>query len=86
MREFHEETGIDSTKYKILPNFYKLINYVDDGINYKIIYYLAFTKFMFEPKPVMKNTDQISEVEDMKWLTLDEIKMVDYKNDIAVSD
>jgi len=79
VREFHEETGIDHTKYKILPEITKTITYNIDGITYKNIFYIAFTKFKIEPKIIMKNNDQINEIGDIRWMNIEDVKIIDHR-------
>jgi ADP-ribose pyrophosphatase YjhB (NUDIX family) len=78
-REFKEETGFDSSYYNIIfdvkPAKEIIINM---GTRYIHNYYLAYTKERFKPSNVFKNSNNISEIESVKWADLDEIKFITY--------
>lgn len=78
VREFYEETSITHDKYKILYNIEPLVDsYVDNDTIYKTIYYTATLKDEnedFTPQIDYRNFDQISEIEQIKWVSLSEIK------------
>jgi ADP-ribose pyrophosphatase YjhB (NUDIX family) len=80
IREFEEETGIKYNSYNLLYNVKPVIDsYVDDGINYQSIYYLAMPKndkCCVNPYIDFKNFDQISEIEQIKWVSGAEIKFL----------
>lgn len=78
MREFYEETSIESTKYKILYEIQPIIDsFIDNDIIYKTVYYIAKlnpdSKDLV-PKIDYKNFDQITEVKQIKWSSLADIK------------
>ncbi len=78
VREFYEETSISDNKYKILYDVNPLIDsYIDNDINYKTVYYIAMLNPAmgnFKPHIDFKNFDQIVEVEQIKWVSLAEVK------------
>jgi ADP-ribose pyrophosphatase YjhB (NUDIX family) len=80
IREFEEETGIKYNNYNLLYNVKPVIDsYIDDGINYQSIYYLAVpkdAKCCVNPYIDFKNFDQISEIEQIKWVSSAEIKFL----------
>ena len=73
IREFEEETGIESNKYTILNR----LNTVEESVVgthksiYKLIYYLALTSE--ENELTLNNEYQKYEIGDMKWLTFENI-------------
>ncbi len=73
IREFHEETGIDSTQYKILWNITPYIEtYTDFGITYKNTYYFAEAIGTWEP--IYHFCDkQINEVAAIQWVSKNEL-------------
>ena len=77
IREFSEETNINKSMYKLLPNAKKILNFSDGGINYQYIYYIAFTKYHIDPKINMKNDDQFTEIDEIKWMTINDVRLVD---------
>lgn len=77
IREFREETGIDKKNYKIFLGAKRSYSYVDDGVKYTNIYYLAFTRHHFEPKIKFDNVDQVDEICDIKWMNIERIRMID---------
>lgn len=77
MREFYEETSIKSDKYQILYNVEPLTDsFVDNDTNYKSVYYLSIVnpKETFTPQINFKNFDQIVEVEQVRWVSMNEIR------------
>lgn len=78
MREFYEETSIENDKYKILYDIAPLIDsFVDNDTNYKTVYYIATLYPQYQdltPKIDFKNFEQITEVKQIKWVSLAEVK------------
>lgn len=78
IREFYEETNIDKTKYKLLLNE-KPINYsfIDMGVRYTYIYYLAIMKNNnYTPKFTFNSEHMTGEISDIKFLSTDYIKLL----------
>lgn len=76
-REFEEETGIEKRQYKIYPKRKYKYSFTDDGINYLNIYYVAITRIPTNIKVNFRLQDQIDEISDIKWMNIDEIKLID---------
>ena len=79
IREFKEETLISSNKYKILYNIPPIIQTtVDKNITYQHCYYIAEVNrnTIITPKINFNNFDQISEIEQVKWLSISELDSV----------
>ena len=79
MREFEEETGLYSDKYNILWDIPPITStHIDDDVVYKSIYYIAFFKnnSSWQPKIKFETLNQLSEIEQIQWVTLDEIKFL----------
>jgi 8-oxo-dGTP pyrophosphatase MutT (NUDIX family) len=76
-REFQEETGLEKRQYKIYPKSKYKYSFSDDGINYLNIYYVAITRIKNEPRVNFSLQDQIDEVSDIRWMNIDEIKLID---------
>ena len=80
IREFYEETSIDSKKYNILWHIKPINNsYRDDGVIYKTTYYIAViddSAKHWSPKVNFNSYDQILEIEAIKWLSLNEINIL----------
>ena len=83
MREFKEETNIYPSKYDMYENIIPFNeSYTgSNNIQYKNIYYLAMIKNDMELK-IDKNTEQIHEVKNIKWINKDNYKeyVRDYSN------
>ena len=81
IREFYEETSIKSNKYRILYDVPPLIDsFVDNDIIYKTVYYMAALREgndNFKPCINYRNFSQVTEVEEIKWVSLAEIKFFD---------
>lgn len=91
IREFEEETNFKEKDYTILElEPIKEIFYGSNGIKYKHIYYIATCNHTKEPFIDVNNMNQISEISDIKWFSLQEclekirpydkekIKMIEY--------
>jgi 8-oxo-dGTP pyrophosphatase MutT (NUDIX family) len=76
IREFKEETNIDKKYYKIVYGFKKVHSYVHGGVRYIHTYYLAIAKKGLENNNIKINVIN-GEVLDMKWMDLNNIKLVD---------
>jgi 8-oxo-dGTP pyrophosphatase MutT (NUDIX family) len=77
IREFTEETGIKKCKYKIFPDAVRSYSYFDNGINYENKFYIALMNGNYVPKVSFKRSDQIYEISNVKWLSIDGIKFID---------
>lgn len=78
IRELEEETGIYTDKYSLLWNEkpVKSTN-KDDDVIYTSIYYIAYLNKNNTWEPSIKfETNNQSEVEEIQWVTLDEIKFL----------
>jgi 8-oxo-dGTP pyrophosphatase MutT (NUDIX family) len=86
IREFYEETRIDYTKYNLLYNVKPVIDsFVDDNVNYQSIYYIAALKDnnkLTNPHIDFRNFNQITEVEQIKWVSLPEVKFLNLSKPI----
>lgn len=88
VREFEEETGIKKKSYTLLSDVKPIVmTYRDGNFHFKYYYYLARsneTEENLKKDPSIKinlridfnNIDQISELVDIKWLSLDQIKLL----------
>lgn len=84
IREFREETHIDSKYYRILYHMNPIItSYKDNGIIYKHIYFIAELNTegytapnIMKPKINFMDSKQISEVADIKWIGLPYIRLL----------
>jgi 8-oxo-dGTP pyrophosphatase MutT (NUDIX family) len=74
IREFEEETHIDSKQYKILWHLKPYVeSYADFGITYQNIYYYAMTDDIWEPTIRFSDKKQISEVADIRWCGISDL-------------
>jgi 8-oxo-dGTP pyrophosphatase MutT (NUDIX family) len=83
IREFTEETNINSDKYKLLLHIKPYIEtYTDFNITYQSIFYFAEISEDFEPKLSLNCTNQISEVANIQWCNINNLKymMLDKKS------
>ncbi len=80
MREFFEETSISQIKYKVLYNITPSIENINDGgLIYQHYYYIAKLRdgVLLQPKINFDSFTQISEVGQIKWVSLEEIEFMD---------
>ena len=85
VREFEEETGITSDKYSILWGVDPIIvSHKDDNIIYRSVYYTAYMNknTNWEPSVKFENANQLSEVDQIQWVSLDAIKFLSLPENI----
>lgn len=85
IREFEEETGIYSDKYSILWDTKPIIaSHKDENIIYKGIYYIAYINKASDwtPKINFETANQLSEVEQIQWISLEEINFLNLNKNI----
>jgi 8-oxo-dGTP pyrophosphatase MutT (NUDIX family) len=71
IREFHEETGINSSYYRIKYHIKPfIISYKDYGIIYKSTYYFAELVKDYEPVYSFDKFAQMSEIAAVKWVNM----------------
>lgn len=77
VREFEEETGIKKSAYILLPDIKPLkLSYRDGNTHYISTYYIAK---LVRPQVLKLNfnmLDQISEIIDIKWISVDDAKLL----------
>jgi hypothetical protein len=83
IREFNEETGIDIDKYCILNKRPIIQSYVSNNVKYYNTYYSAITDIQEPIKLKFNNKLQISEVDEIRWFSKNEIKIIDVNNRIT---
>jgi 8-oxo-dGTP pyrophosphatase MutT (NUDIX family) len=75
IREFGEETNIDKTSYRILFEDNTVeYTFIDNGVRYKYIYYLAIALPKLTIKYDYENKHMHREVNDLRFLSLEYIK------------
>lgn len=78
IREFKEETGINYKNYTIMFDLDPIVNsYTSFSTTYANKYYIAYEAKHSNPKVDFSNNIQVSEIQDIKWVELDEIKFID---------
>lgn len=86
VREFKEETGIGKNRYKLYTSAKRVSTYVDAGIKYTNIYYLAHVKNNnLMPRVNFARQEQINEISDIKWMDTDAMRYVDSTGRLAES-
>jgi ADP-ribose pyrophosphatase YjhB (NUDIX family) len=75
LRELVEETGIDTNIMKILPDINPFIDsFYHMGQQYNSCYYIGLVIDNFEPKITFGEFSQLIEIDNVKWVSLDELK------------
>ena len=82
IREFKEETGISKKHYHIFPATRKQV-YIDAGTKYTNTFYFAYTAEIVEPKIDFGSVDQVCEVSDIRWLSVEQIRLLDATGRLA---
>jgi len=81
IRELYEETGVSQCNYNILHNIKPICaSHEDDNVIYIYKYYVAWTDKIFDPVINYNNLTQISEIEDLKWVSLHEANCLTAQN------
>jgi len=78
IRECKEETNMGISNYNLLINIKPVVeSYISDSVKYVHNYYIAYTDKAYIPRMSFKTVTQVSEIESVKWVSLDEIKFID---------
>jgi 8-oxo-dGTP pyrophosphatase MutT (NUDIX family) len=77
IREFCEETNLQKKNYKIFPWAQRTYSFIDAGVNYINTYYLAFTKHNVEPRVNFGTHEQVNEISDIRWMSIEDIRHID---------
>jgi 8-oxo-dGTP pyrophosphatase MutT (NUDIX family) len=79
-REVKEETGIDSTKYTIIPGLIKIVTFIQLNIRYVYKYFVGVMNEIEPIKLNLHNLAQVSEIMDIQWMTFDQICRIDKRH------
>ena len=77
LREFKEETGLPYTSLSVMPGFRRQVSFTHLRIRYTTVLYMAL---MIRDLPLalrIKNMDQVSEVSDIRWMTLAQVQQLE---------
>lgn len=77
VREFYEETNIPKDHYRILPHAKRTHVHVDDGVSYTSVYFYAVATVDIDPRVSFANSEQVAEVSEIRWVSMDELQFVD---------
>jgi 8-oxo-dGTP pyrophosphatase MutT (NUDIX family) len=85
MREFQEETGIESKNYMLYPNIKCKISFMSRNTKYTFIYYLAVASYCLtfntnKPQYCMSKHSQVCELATIKWANMADIKYLGGRN------
>lgn len=83
MRELEEETNINNSMYTVLWNVNPIkFSHKDDGVVYNSIYYIAYINndSNWQPRINFNSINQLSEIEDVRWISLNDIKFLGLNN------
>src|SRR3989344_499444 len=83
IREFEEETNIKKNSYKIFPKAKRTYSYINSGVEYINTYYISIVEHLFEPKICFDTNNQIDEICDIKWMSIEEIRIIDKTGRLA---
>lgn len=70
IREFEEETNIDSDNYNILPNYKINYIFIENNIQYNIVYYVATMKENKSTSLSLTELNKLKEINDIRWVPL----------------
>lgn len=76
IREVKEETCIDKKHYRILPFYKRYHHFIDMGVRYITIYYIALALPQLQHQQVSPNFLN-GEVSEVKWMNYDQLQLVD---------
>lgn len=80
VREFHEETTVEKSTYKIITNKKYTYSFTDENITYVVTYYPAVSYCGSNVKIKLSGYDQIAEIADIKWMNINDVKYHDSYN------
>lgn len=87
IREFEEETGFGINNYTLLFRTKSIQESIMSiGINYIHTYYLAFAHKYFNPNNIFINGKNMSEIDSVKWLSLNELEFINVDKGIDLKD
>jgi predicted NUDIX family NTP pyrophosphohydrolase len=85
IRELKEESGVDKSEYKILPDMKRKICHTSADVRYVYIYYVAVLKDNISDNDLYKRTKlmkNMGEVSESKWFTSETIRLVNCQPNI----
>ena len=85
VREFEEESGIYSDKYSMLWDVKPIVSaHKDADTIYRSVYYVAYLNkcSKWYPKVKFETSHQLSEVEQVQWISVDEIKFLNLNESV----
>jgi 8-oxo-dGTP pyrophosphatase MutT (NUDIX family) len=78
VREFKEETKFIKNSYSILPGITRTQSFSDNNVKYENVYHVALLTCRYsKPRISLANKTQIKEINDIRWMSADEIKLID---------
>lgn len=84
VREFGEETRVPRGEYRVLPGFRRRAVYSHMGVTYVGVFYAALAAGAgCRPAIDVRDTRQVSEVEEVRWMSIQEIRLVDPRGHLA---
>jgi 8-oxo-dGTP pyrophosphatase MutT (NUDIX family) len=85
IREFKEETNVDIDMYNIMFNIKPIVeSYVSANVKYVHNYFMAYTSKTFDITVSFSYDTQISEIDSIRWVNLDEVKFVDHSGRLYI--
>lgn len=76
-REVKEETGIDPSKYTIIPGLIKVVTFIQQNVRYIYKYFVGIMNIIEPVKLSLENLVQVSEISDIQWMSFDQICRID---------
>lgn len=85
IRELNEETGVEKSEYKIIPGIKKKISFINSGIRYNYIYYVAVANPRLARanlqgnsiRATLRDIAHIGEISEIKWYDIERIRLID---------
>lgn len=78
IREFKEETGLKSSHYTVLCGIKPIVeSYISMKTTYINKYFISSTTLQTSTHIKFSNTNQITEIEDMRWMNTDDVRRID---------
>lgn len=76
LREFAEETNWTSSDLQLFPGIFRSLTYADAGREYVDKAFVALTHHAWAPSIDMANRNQISEIAEVRWLSIQELELL----------
>ena len=81
VRELQEETGIEKSEYRLLPDARRVVGYVSNGTRYVGIYYIAIAhphlSNVDRPRDRVRGIRELGEIGEARWFDIEHLRLLE---------